>query len=298
MLGIDRINTLLFTLIAFMSTFVAAQNCIGVIPAGGGNQFWSDVEAGANAAGKELATAIYFRGPKDEERQEAQRNAIHIFKKMGCKALVLAPDTQERAHDVALLKQQDIPTIYIDRDPGGAEVVAVVGTDNVAAGKLAGREMANRLHGKGNILVFQVVQGVASTDMRTAGFTETSAQGGLHIVDVIYLGSSIGAARQRCADAIRRYRGHIDGIFTPNESTTMAAYLTLRNEKTDKHLIHIGFDTNDTLNIALKNGEIDGLVVQRPYEMGYIAVKLAAKAAEKLPIQNRFVDTGVQYLTK
>ena len=56
-------------------------------------------------------------------------------------------------------------------------------------------------------------------------------------------------------------------------------------------IVLAGFDTGNGQTAALENGEINGLIVQNPFGMGYAAVVAAARTV--LEIGNEaVVDTG------
>lgn len=276
----------------------ATENCIGVIPAGSGQDFWNSVGAGASKAGKELGYSIYFRGPTDESNVNAQKDMIDIILKLNCKGLVLAPNIAERAKDVALLKARGIPTVYIDRDTGGADVLSVIATDNFNAGKLAAREMAKALKGRGNVAILRLKKGVPSTDDRERGFLEEAKKGGLKITIDEYLGTSVGDVRANAERILRNATAHLDGIFTPNEATSLGTLITLKQLKMSGKLIHIGFDSGNYLIKALANEEIYGLVVQRPFEMGYQGVQTIHRNLRGEHIALHNIDTGVIFATK
>lgn len=275
-----------------------AKECIGVVPAGGGYAFWKSVEAGARQAGKELNAEIYFRGPADEADIYAQAAIIDSVPEQPCNGLVLAPNARERASQVAALKAMGIPTVYIDRDPGGADVIGVVATDNVSAGRLAGEQMAKALGGHGNVALLRLKRGTVSTDDRERGFLEGATKGGLVVVLDAYLGTKVGDARTNARKELEAYRGQIDGIFTPNEFTTMATLVVLQEMNRAGKAVHIGFDINERLANAVRTGEIAGLVVQRPFDMGYQGVLMVYRKIHGLPIHTRIIDTGAEFVTK
>jgi ribose transport system substrate-binding protein len=275
-----------------------AKDCIGVVSAGGGYAFWRAVQAGAEQAGKELGTEIYFRGPADEADINAQAYIIDAIVKKQCKALVLAPNAPQRAQQVALLRSQGIPTVYIDRDPGGAVVAGVVATNNFKAGRLAGQEMGKALGAKGRVAVLRLKKGVISTSDRERGFIEGARQAGLTIVLDQYLGTGVGEARGHAFQILAGLGNKIDGIFTPNESTTVATLKVLQERQMAGKVVHIGFDSNDNLIDALKGGAIFGLVVQRPFEMGYQGVRIAQRQRLGEKIESRNIDTGVAFATR
>ncbi|WP_051229313.1 substrate-binding domain-containing protein [Paludibacterium yongneupense] len=280
------------------TAFVHARDCIGVVPAGGGARFWSEVQAGARQAGQELGFDIYFRGPKDEEQPQLQVRIIDAIVLRGCKALVLAPMAASLASTVEKLKRRGIPTVYIDRNPGSAAVAGVVSTDNFAAGIAAGQRMAQLLNGKGQVLLFRLRPGVVSTEQREAGFIRGASQSGLTVRDGGYLGSDIGMARLRASDALKAAAGKMNGIFTPNESTSSALLMSLREAGLAGKIPLIGFDANGLLLSAVRNGEIHTLVLQHPFTIGYRGVALAVRALAEHALPGQTIDTGVTFVDK
>jgi ribose transport system substrate-binding protein len=59
----------------------------------------------------------------------------------------------------------------------------------------------------------------------------------------------------------------------------------------------VGFDAEKGLVDALKAGQIDALVVQNPYKMGYIGVQSAVAAIHGEKVEKK-IDTGVAMVTK
>jgi ribose transport system substrate-binding protein len=59
----------------------------------------------------------------------------------------------------------------------------------------------------------------------------------------------------------------------------------------------IGFDSSDKLNAALEKGSISGLVLQDPFNMGYLAVSTAVKVVRGEAVEPR-MDTGSTLITK
>lgn len=88
----------------------------------------------------------------------------------------------------------------------------------------------------------------------------------------------------------------VKGIFGSNDFVTEWAVESLR-EVENEDIVLMGFDAGETLLTALENGEVDGLVVQNPFGMGYAAVIAAARTI--LEIGNEAeVDTGYIWVTK
>ena len=263
---------MMYLLAPIYSSFSFAQDCIGVVPAGSVHDFWKSVKAGSEKAGQELGLRIYFRGPHDESDVSAQRFIIDQVMENACIGLVLAPNTRDRAYDVARLKEAGVPTVYFDRDTGSPDVVSVIATNNYQAGVLAGKEMAKKLGNKGRVALLRMKKGVISTDAREKGFVDGATSSGLVITIDDYLDTKIGEARKNAERILQSQIGELDGIFTPNESTTLGVLMALDTVSAPEGLIHIGFDSNDSLVNALEDGSIYGLIIQQPFEMGYKSV--------------------------
>jgi len=291
----------LFTkIVVFIELFlffgaVAGAECIGVVTAGGGKGFWGDVRKGALHAGKELGIAVYVKGAVDESNFTAQRLIIDYMVEKGCRGMVIAPNSEERNKDVAQLKAQGIKTVNIDRDMGG-ERISVIKTNNSSAGELAGREMVKALKGKGRVAVFRFDKNVTTTTSRENAFIKEAVKGGLEIVVDQYLGTMVGDARRKAVTILKK-AGNLDGIFTPNESTTMGTIAALRELNMAGKPIHIGFDSSDFMIKALKSNQIYGFVVQRPFEMGYLGVHTVYQALQGKSISDK-IDTGVLFVNR
>lgn len=269
---------ILFILCVLLVPCQLTANCIGVITAGGGDKFWGRMEQGAHLAAKQLGISIYVRGANDELHISGQKLLIRRVIEHGCKALVLAPNSTERASDVAWLKAQNIPTVYVDRDMGG-EVVSVIKTDNYRAGQLAGEKMVQALGGRGKVALLRLDHRVRSTSERERGFVDSMTSAGINIVVDVYLDTKVGNARFNVLATLKK-KPNIDGIFTPNESTTLATMVSLKQLGWQSPIVHIGFDLNKRIHQAIVAQDIYGVVVQQPFDMGYQGVLTAYQAMQ------------------
>ena len=83
----------------------------------------------------------------------------------------------------------------------------------------------------------------------------------------------------------------LKGCFGTNDETVLLGARAIdRMEKTDE-IVMMGFDAGKDQLDALKNGSIDGLVVQNPFGMGYAAVVAAARTVLEIGNEAQ-VDTG------
>lgn len=260
-----------------------ARDCVGLVPAGA-SAFWTELEAGARRAVEELELDLYTRGPSQEGGVEVQLQLIERIVARGCKALVIAPAGEAITGRVAALREQGIATVYVDRDIGGEGAYALVATDNFLAGQLAAMQLADLLGGRGRVALLRLRQNLHSTQERERGFLMAAEAAGLQVVFDAYLGDD----RQSIVDAIGERLSQLDGLFSPNGTSTRATLAALRQLGRAGQLSFVGFDGGDLLFEALQKGQIQALLLQQPLTMGEQAVRLAYRALRGEPAASRF----------
>ena len=73
--------------------------------------------------------------------------------------------------------------------------------------------------------------------------------------------------------------------------------MALRGTKLAGKVKFVGFDSSSALVDGLRKGELDGLVLQNPLKMGYLAMKTLASVIKGEKVEKR-IDTGAQVITK
>lgn len=276
---------------------------IAVIPKGTTHEFWKSVHAGAVKASKELDVDIVWKGPLKEDDLKAQIDVVNTFVAQGVSGIVVAPlnDSALRTPVKAAVHSK-IPVVVFDSDLQGDDHVSFVATDNHAAGKIAGDAMAKALDGKGNLVVLRYQEGSASTQNREKGFLDAvKEKPELKVItDNQYGGATTESAFAKSESLLIAHKaqtGAVSGVFTPNESTTFGMLQAMKTSGVNKKVKLIGFDSSDKLVTALKEGDIEGLVVQNPFNMGYLAVKTMTEHLRGRPVEKR-IDTGARFVQK
>ena len=278
---------------------------IAVIPKGTSHAFWQSIHAGAAKAGKELGVTIVWRGPLREDERESQISEVERFVTSGVSGMVLAPlDEVALAQPVADAKHNNIPVVVIDSGLKGHDYVSFVATDNRLAGRLAGEQLATLLHDKGRIVLLRYAEGSDSTLQREAGFLEEiQSRPGLQVVSANqYGGADVEGAYKKSEallSGLKRADGtlDVDGIFTPNESTTLAMMRVLVDNGWSGKVKFIGFDASESLLKGMRDGHLDAVVVQDPVKMGYLGVKTVVAHIHGEKVEPR-IDTGVRLVSR
>jgi ribose transport system substrate-binding protein len=215
--------------------------------------------------------------------------------------MVLAPlDSQALVAPVANVAKAKIPVVIFDSALKSDKYVSFVATDNYKGGHLAGERMGELLGGKGNVILLRYAVGSASTEAREAGFLDT-LKAKFPDIKVISSDQHAGATRELAYQAsqnlLNRFGREVNGVFCPCEPPTIAMTKALRDiGKAGGKVKMVGFDAGSQSVLDMKNGDVQGLVVQDPVKMGYLGVLTLVKHLQGEPVEKR-IDTGVHIVT-
>jgi len=278
---------------------------IAVIPKGTTHTFWQSIRAGAEQAGKELGATVIWRGPLREDDRDSQVSEVEGFVSRGVSGIVLAPlDEAALVQPVAEAVNRKIPVVIFDSGLKGDKHVSFVATDNLKGGTMGGDRLAESLKGKGKVILLRYAEGHDSTGKREQGFLDAmKAHPGIEVVSSNqYGGADVEGAYKKAESLLSTYKKPdgslgIDGIFTPNESVSFALLRVLQDNGWAGKVKFVGFDASPNLVKGLRDGGIDGLVVQDPVRMGYVAVKTMVSHLRGQPVE-KWIDTGVHVATR
>jgi len=279
---------------------------IAVIPKGTTHEFWKSIHAGSNKAAGELTAQgtdveVIWKGPLREDDREQQIQVVEGFAAQGVSGIVLAPlDNRALVRPVSDAQRAGVPTVIIDSGLESDNIVSFVATDNRKGGTLAADRMGQLLNGKGKVLMLRYAEGSASTTEREEGFlSQIKAKfPGIELISTDqYAGATRDTAKRASENLLNRFGDEVQGIFTPNESSTAGMLLALEDIGKAGKISFVGFDSSQRFIDAISANQLHGIVVQNPFNMGYLGVRtmvdnLLGKTVEKK------IDTGVMLVTK
>ena len=283
----------------------AESYTIAVIPKGTTHEFWKAIHAGALKAQEELTAGgtkveVIWKGPLREDDRDQQIQVVENFISRRVSGIVLAPlDSKALVQPVATAARAKVPVVIFDSDLKSDKYVSFVATDNYKGGVLAGEQMAKLLGGKGNVILLRYQVGSASTEAREAGFVDALKK--YPNVKLISSDQRGGATRELCYQAaqnvLNRYGKEVNGIFGPCEPVANGIIMALRNVGKAGGVVKvIGFDAGTQTIEAMKKGDVQGIIVQNPVRMSYLAVKTMVEHLQGKPVAKR-IDTGVYVVT-
>ena len=297
----------LFLALAVAAVASAQTYEVAVIPKGTTHEFWKAIHAGALAAAGELRAEgvtvnVIWKGPLREDDREQQVQVVENFTGRRVSGMVLAPlDARSLVAPTEEAVRAGIPVVIIDSALNSTAPVSTVSTDNYKGGVLGARRLAEVLGGKGKVILVRVLAGSASTDQREAGFLDTIAKEfpGIQVISSDqHAGATRDTAYRTAQNLLNRFGRDVNGIFAPNESSATGMLLALKDAGLAAGKIKfIGFDSGAQINAALRNGDLQGIVVQSPFRMGYLGVKTLVASLRGQKVE-RVIDTGCVMITR
>ncbi|WP_406330166.1 substrate-binding domain-containing protein [Streptomyces sp. NBC_00203] len=259
------------------------------------NPFFVQIKAGAQEEAKKLGADLTVTDAQNDASQQA--NQLQNFTSSGVDSIIVNPvDSDAAGPSVRSANKADIPVVGVDRGVNKADTAALVASDNIAGGKLGAKAMAEKLGGKGKIVILQGLAGTSASRERGAGFAEgLKAYPGIEVVAQ----QPADFDRTKGLDVMTNLlQAHpdIQGVFAENDEMALGAIKAL-GSKAGTSVSVIGFDgTPDGLK-AVKTGTLYASVAQQPKELGRIAVENALKAAEGKTVE-KTVMVPVKVVTK
>ncbi|MEV5463358.1 ABC transporter permease/substrate-binding protein [Streptomyces sp. NPDC002788] len=259
------------------------------------NPFFVQIRAGAQAEAKKLGVDLTVTDAQNDASQQA--NQLQNFTSAGLGAIIVNPvDSDAASNSVKVADKAKIPVIAVDRGVNKAPVDTLVASDNVAGGELAAKTIADKLGGKGKIVILQGQAGTSAARERAEGFAKgLKAYPGIQVVAQ----QPADFDRTKGLDVMSNLlQAHPDvrGVIAANDEMALGAVKAL-GSKAGKSVSVVGFDgTPDGLK-AVEGGTLYASVAQQPSHLGRIAVDNALKALQGKKVEET-VKVPVKVVTK
>jgi ribose transport system substrate-binding protein len=178
-----------------------------------------------------------------------------------------------------------IKVVLVDttvNDPSKA--VSQISSDNLAGGAEAFKAIQQLAPNGGKVLVVNTKPGISTTDQRTTGFANAAkADSKYNYVGVQYDQDSASVAAQVTSAALQK-DPDIVGIFATNLFSAEGAATAVRQAGKSGTVKIVGFDADPDQITALKQGTVQALIAQQPYQIGVDAVDQAVNSLEGKPV--------------
>jgi ribose transport system substrate-binding protein len=250
-------------------------NVVAVTVGDLGNPFFVQIAHGAESAAKKINPGVKFQSESSNYDVNNQTNQLDNFVANGANLILLnAADSKGIAPAVLRAKSAGVTVVAVDVGAEGG-VDATVTSNNKQAGQLDGKFVADRLKGKGQIVIVNGPPVTAVTD-RVAGFLEEIKKSpGIKILsqDQNAGGSRDGGLRVM-TDLLTAFP-KIDAVFAINDPTAIGCDLAAKQAQRKDFFI-VGVDGAPDVVPSLKDKDslIAASAAQDPYTMAGKAVEI------------------------
>lgn len=300
---------LILTLLPLTIGQTSAQEDFKVVVIGKSvHPYWSNVEMGVRAAAKDLGLrddqVVFWVPPREDVAAQIQTMETYIAE--GVTGIAIAP-SDPNALEPVMKKAAEAGIIVttLDTPPvEGSVSLVYIGTDNYAAGFIAGQEMVKLLPEGGVVGIGRGSDTALNALQRTDGFL--AALEGTNITALEPVNDREDAARAlELANSVLSANPDLDGAFGVYAYNGPAWATAIKEAGRVGQTKLVCFDaTTDIIN-GIKEGVINATVAQREYDMGYKSVELIFRivtegqeaAFAKMGVVDGVIDTGVDVIT-
>jgi ribose transport system substrate-binding protein len=245
----------------------------------GASDFWKLAEAGVKKAQTELPNyTLELKYPEQASAAIQQRLMDDLVAAGASAIMVSAVDPKTSTEALNRIGSQ-VPLFTTDSDAPASNRVAYIGSSNTDAGKQAGELALKALPNGGKCIGFVGLLGADNARERIEGMKAALAGSKVELVDVRGDDIDQTRAKRNVEDALAA-NPDIDCMVGFYSYNTPRIYEVLKETGKLGKIKVIGFDEDPITLGGVREGTIEGTVVQQPYEWGYQGMKLMAKYLE------------------
>ena len=240
------------------------------------SDFWTIARKGTEKAAKEIpGIEVEFRITSDGTAA-GQQSIVDDLLAKGINGIAISP--VDPANQSPMLNKAAAQAVVVtqDSDAPSSNRLCYIGTDNVEAGRQAGRLVKEAIPQGGKIMVFVGVLDAQNARERFQGLKEVLTGSNIQIVDVRTDNTDRVRAKSNAADTLVNVPdvAGLVGLWSYNGPAILSA--VREANKVDKVKI-VAFDEEDETLRGIKDGAIYATVVQQPFEFGYQSMALMEK---------------------
>jgi ribose transport system substrate-binding protein len=244
-----------------------------------GDEFYISMECGVQDAAEALGASVNVQGP-DAFDATLQNPIIDAVVASEPDAILVAPnDVEASAGPIQRAQDAGIEVVLVDTTVNDESIgVSRIASDNHQGGVMAADALAELIGEQGTVMVISVNPGISSTDARQAGFEEQIAT----YPDIEYIGTEFSnnepARAAEIVTATLAANPDLNGIFAANLFSAQGTATGLVQAGRQADVPVVGFDAGPAQVEQLQAGDVQALVVQKPYDIGYQGVEQAVAA--------------------
>jgi ribose transport system substrate-binding protein len=241
---------------------------------------WEAEHAGAEIAGRETGFRIYWNASPRADDVEAQIELVNRVIEDGTDGLVLTPD-----HSLALITpvmravNEGVPVVIVGTPlaiPAGKNISYIL-NDDEESGRIAADRIGVLLHGEGSVAVLGIDPDITSTLIQLRAFEKHLSLRFPKIAIVERRAGWLNPAESiQVAQETLDAHPELNAILGMTDTAIRGASDALRDRPRASQVKLVSCRQELDLMWRLREGQIDSIVAQNTYEMGYRAIRVIA----------------------
>jgi ribose transport system substrate-binding protein len=273
------------------------------------DSFYYAMERGAREKAQELGVRLIVSEYPETWGAEAQIPVLEaVDASENFDVILIAPASVDALiAPLQKIHKREIEIITVDTFLGDGDYskesefsfpLAYIGTDNELGGKKIAENLAILLGEKGKVYVNTTNPDVSSVLGRVKGFQEGIAEfPNMEVVGIDYNLDVQQKAREQTLAALQKYPD-IVGVFGTNLFSAQGSYQAVVEAGLSGAVKIASWDASPELINALKEGQLDLVLAQKPAEMGALAVEWGYKFfKENIQIPKKIIP-GFEFFTQ
>jgi ABC-type sugar transport system substrate-binding protein len=251
--------------------------------------FFASMRDGLVATARHNALPISVEAAVDLQDAAGQASALQSLAGQGAACYILDPIDRTNLVQSLPAIATGTPIVNVespvDRAAAtavGTRITAYVGTDDVAAGRLAADAMASLVPRDARIVVVTGIPGDAGSTARTKGFSE-GARGRFEVVQTVAADFDRTQAHLAAAQLLAA-RPSIDGFFAVDDEMALGVAAAVQAAGRRGAVPVVGTDGTAQALAAIKRGAMSATVARYPFTIGRLAVEACRVAFRGKPV--------------
>ncbi len=245
----------------------------------GSNDFWTSVIEGAEMGAKEYDVDLTVMAPGSEIEYEYQNELIERAIAMQPDVIILAPLHYENNTAAAKkIKENGIKLVLLDSYLDEEVQDCFIGTDNYQAGVEMGKWMSGYVEKDEEIAIVSHIKESSTAIEREEGVKAGLGASEERVTAVLYSNADYDIAYEETKKLLQD-NPNIALLTGLNLHSTIGSARAVRDMGLEDRVTIIGFDNVTEAIQLMTEGVIQGLVVQKPFNMGFLGVENAVGLA-------------------
>lgn len=269
--------------------------------------FYQTMEVGIRQAAADFGIDVVVQVPQkfDPTVQTPIINAVTASKDITA-LITAATDKEQMVPVLEAVDKSGIPVISVDTFIGDGDYangkvkfpLSYIGSDNELGGNIGCTALAESIGKKGKVFIENVKPGISTTDQREKGCKDALAKyPDIKLVGVDYGEDDSSKSQAQVAAVIQREKD-LAGVFGTNIFSARGAAAAVNNAGL-KGAVQVAYFDADSEGVKLlKDGSINILIAQKPYDMGFLGVFYSLAYARGVSSIPKRIPTGYAVITQ